>query len=216
RRSWTQHAVEGNSVSCEHVPTMMPSSSPGSIPASRQASAMAPAARSDVEVFSSTTRRAPIPVRSRIQASEVSRRSARSSLVTTLSGRQLPVPRNFKRLTKGPPRKPPPRACPRSTRLPRSDRGGQRGGSVAAASRPERPLAPRCPRRAVLCAPRIWLLDRWAGAASGRAPGSSALEQLVEVGPLPHHRLGVALELGLVAAELGRVVHATAVDHGHV
>ena len=69
------------------VQQMMVSTSPASMPASANASRAAASARSDVFSPSLTKRRSRMPVRSRIQASDVSTNLARSSLVTIFSGK---------------------------------------------------------------------------------------------------------------------------------
>ena len=92
------------------------STSAGSTPDPRSsASAPAATARSAVVWPGSAIRRSTMPVRSRIQASDVSRRASRSTLVTTVSGSDRPSPRN--------------RAPPRSARLARLTAGA---GSAAA------------------------------------------------------------------------------------
>src|SRR5581483_4708075 len=91
-RACTMVATEGKVSSGVVVATITMSSSLASMPASSSAARPAARAKSDVFSVSFTTRRSRMPVRSRIQASEVSTRLARSSLVSTVCGRWAPQP----------------------------------------------------------------------------------------------------------------------------
>ena len=86
--------AEGNGMSGVTVPTTIMSSSSGVIPAISSALREAAVAMSLVASFGAAMRRAPIPVRSRIQASLVSMWNSftRSSFVTFRAGRYVPVP----------------------------------------------------------------------------------------------------------------------------
>jgi hypothetical protein len=83
-RRCTRQAVEGSGVSGETVATM--SASTLSTPAAAMARRPASAAMIDVVMPDATLRRSRMPVRSRIQASEVSTIASRWALVMISSG----------------------------------------------------------------------------------------------------------------------------------
>jgi hypothetical protein len=84
---WTRVAVDGKVWSGVAVATRIASMSAAPIPQAESAWSAARAARSEVSCPSAAMWRWPIPVRARIQASDVSRRFDSSSFVTTRSGR---------------------------------------------------------------------------------------------------------------------------------
>ena len=90
-RSCTTAAQEGVRSSAVMVEQMMRSSSLAATPALSSAARAAASARSE-QVSVVQQRRVLIPVRLEIHASSVSRKRERSLLVTTCSGRALPVP----------------------------------------------------------------------------------------------------------------------------
>jgi len=92
--AWTKHAAAGKGMSAVTVPQTIRSSSSGRMPAISNALREAPVAMSLVASSGPAMRRAPMPVRSRIHVSLVSIPIffERSSLVTTRSGRYVPVP----------------------------------------------------------------------------------------------------------------------------
>src|SRR4029077_6563441 len=87
----TRHAVEGSGVSGDTVATM--SASTLSTPAAAIARPPAYAAMIEVVIPDATLRRSRIPVRSRIQASDVSTNASRSALVMISSGTYDATPR---------------------------------------------------------------------------------------------------------------------------
>ncbi len=91
RSAWVSHAVAGSSRSGVAVDRITTSTSPGSTPARSIAMREASAPMWAAQTWSGAMRRSRIPVRVRIHSSEVSSRPARSSFVTTWSGRNRPV-----------------------------------------------------------------------------------------------------------------------------
>jgi hypothetical protein len=89
-RSWTPEATLGASSSPMVLPTRTRSSASAEIPA--QASARAPATTASSPSGTCETRRSFIPVRVVIHSSSVSRKVARSALVSTAGGRHFPQP----------------------------------------------------------------------------------------------------------------------------
>ncbi len=87
RAACTRSAVAGKHWSGVEVPTITASISAASIPASASAARPASAPMKAAVSCALAMWRWPMPVRSRIQLSEVSSRRARSSLLTTRSGR---------------------------------------------------------------------------------------------------------------------------------
>jgi hypothetical protein len=92
RRCCSRQAVEGEIRSGVVVPTTSSSISPGLTPAAASAARDAPSARSQVVWPSAAMWRWRMPVRDAIHSSLVSTSFSRSALVSTFSGRKLPVP----------------------------------------------------------------------------------------------------------------------------
>ena len=89
-RFWVPEATLGASSSPSVLPTMIRSSSAASIPA--QASARAAATWMTSPSGTWEMRRSRMPVREAIHSSSVSRKVARSALVSTAGGRHFPQP----------------------------------------------------------------------------------------------------------------------------
>ena len=90
--AWTRQAVDGHIRSGVTVAQTIRSTSRGSAPAASSARRAASVPRVAVVSATPANRRSRMPVRVRIHSSEVSIVSVNSSLSTTRSGTQLPVP----------------------------------------------------------------------------------------------------------------------------
>ena len=99
--AWMRTAVAGKAESGVEVATRMASTSDASAPARASASRAAAAPRSEAVSSTAAKCRQPIPVRSRIQASEVSSpfSAASSSLESRCAGRYPPHPAMVARRT---------------------------------------------------------------------------------------------------------------------
>ena len=86
-RRWTMQAVLGNTLSGVVVASTIRSTSPAAKPARSSAARAAATLMSEVVSPSAAMRRRLMPVRSRIQSSEVSRNASNSRFSITRSGR---------------------------------------------------------------------------------------------------------------------------------